>query len=570
MSLQRLQIENFGLIAHASVEFAHGLTAFTGETGSGKTMLLGALAFVLGERTAADMVRAGASRARVTLDVDAPAGLLERFAHEGFDIEADESATFARELQAGGKSTARINGRPATAAQLRAFGESLVDAIGQHEQQRLLGQAYQLDLLDRFAGSDAWAAREKTAAAHARLSALEREAAALRESDARGSADVEFARFALADIDALALQPGEDDALRERRDYLGNAERIRAALAQAHDALTAEGGALESFGSAAAALGSIVRFGGEIAAAADTLSALQSEAGDAAAAIARLAEASEFDPGEAERVGQRLDAIERARKKYGRTADEFAASRARFAEVVERYDTRDDRLAGLDAAIAAERTELDAAADSLGVVRVRAAAELEARVAAELRALAMPAARFVVRVDIGEVGPLGRERVEFALSANPGEPPRALAKAASGGELSRVLLSLVVALAERREPSALVFDEIDAGVGGATANAVGERLGVLARSDQVVCVTHLAQIAAWADRQYALRKRDAGGITTIEVVELRDESAVVEEVARMLSGSAAGVARDHAATLVHDARARKTRATRSTRKAARA
>jgi len=558
VKLRRLEIEDFGLIAHAALDFADGLTACTGETGSGKTMLLGALAFVLGERTSAELVRAGAARARVTLEVDPDAALRERFAREGFEIEADELATFSRELQAGGKSSARINGRPAGLAQVRAFGELLVDSIGQHEQQRLLSPAYQLDVLDRFAGARALETRAVVAAAHLRASGLEAALRESRERDVRGLAELEFARDALAEIEALGLRPGEEEELRARRDYLNNAERIGAALALAHEALAGDGAGLEALGRAAAALAGVARFAAGLERAAEALAALQSDAGEAAAALARLAENAEFDAAELERVVQRLDAIERARRKYGRTPEEFEAARLRYAALVEREETRDERLAALESELSLARAALSEAAETLHAARADAAASLETRVTAELAGLAMPAARFGVSLEpLAEIGPNGRERAEFALSANPGEPARPLLKAASGGELSRVLLALVVVLAGGRDPSALVFDEIDAGIGGSTANAVGVRLGSLARVSQVVCVTHLSQIASWADRHYALRKREARNTTTIEVLELRTPAAVIDELARMLSGSAAGVARDHAATLLDDVRRQK-------------
>lgn len=557
MKLQRLVIEDFGLIARAELDFADGLTACTGETGSGKTMLLGALAFVLGERASADSVRAGAARARVTLEVDADDALRARFASEGFDIDADESASFARELLPGGKSSARINGRAASAAQVRSFGALLVDAIGQHEQQRLLSPAYQLDVLDRFAGAPALAAREAVAAAFARLDAHETELSALRERDARSLAEVEFARYALGEMDALGLQPDEEETLRERRDYLSNVERIKGVLEQAHEVLGGENAALDGLAAAAAAIAGVARYSAELDALAGSLAALQSDAGEAAAALARLLETTDFDGEELERTTARLDAIGRVRKKYGRSADEWQAARAGFTALVEGEETRDERLAALDRAVSAERADLEAAAATLAALRAEAARVLEARVAEELAGLAMPAARFGVALEaLPAIGPNGAERAEFSLSANPGEPARPLAKSASGGELSRVLLALVVVLAERREPSALVFDEIDTGIGGSTANAVGVRLGTLAGVSQVVCVTHLAQIASWADRHYALRKSESRGGTAIELVELRESDAIVDELARMLSGSTAGVAREHAATLWREARGR--------------
>ncbi len=557
--LVRLSIEDFGLIADAELTFADGFTACTGETGSGKTMLLGALSFALGERSSADVVRRGAVRARATLELEADEALRAHFAGEGFELDGGEPAIVAREIAPSGKSAARINGRPATAAQLRALGELLVDRIGQDEQQRLLSNAYQLDLLDRFGGAEALRRREAVAALHARAGALAAELRASSESAGRALAELEFARFAAGEIDDAAPQPGEDLQLRERRDFLANAERIAVALTAAHGALAeAEASAVDALGAAAGALAGLARFGSELAHLAERVAALQSDAVEAAAAVARVLDRTEFDPGELETIGARLDLVERLKKKYGGTLGEVLAARERFGQTIARYETRDERRAELEAELERTRAALAGEARELAALRGEAAGRLETSVAAELAALAMPAARFAVSFEpLEEIGPAGSERVEFALSPNPGEPLRPLAKAASGGERSRVLLALVVVLAGRRERTALVFDEIDAGIGGAAANAVGARLGALARTTQVVCVTHLAQIAAWADTHYSLRKRETGGNTLIELVLLEEQRAVPEEIARMLSGSAAAVALEHAATLIGEVRSHK-------------
>jgi len=557
--LARFEIEDFALIARASLEFADGFTVCTGETGSGKTMLLGALGFALGERSSADIVRAGAARARVTLEIELDHALRERLREAGLDDDA-ESAVFAREMLASGKSTARINGRLVTSSQLREFGSSLIETVGQHEQQRLLSHAYQLDVLDAFAGDDALTARARVSATYERLRDLEREVRDLADSEGRALAELEFVRFALGEIDEVAPLDGEDVALRERRDYLANIEKIAAALANAHEALSSgEASAVESLGAAATGLAAIARFAPDLGALAAAVAALQSDATEAAVAISRELESAEFDPAELEAVTARLDAVERLKKKYCGSNISIAEMRARFEETVALETSRDDRQADLRAAIAGARGELSAAARSLSVYRANAARLLEERVATELAALAMPSARFAVVLDpLESIGPVGAESAAFALSPNPGEPVRPLARAASGGELSRVLLALVVTVAERRERTALVFDEIDAGIGGATATAVGVRLGALALHSQVLCVTHLAQIATWADRHYALRKSERHGQTIIELVSLDDRSDSLEEIARMLSGSSAGVAFEHAESLVREVAVRKT------------
>jgi DNA repair protein RecN (Recombination protein N) len=558
--LSRLEIEDFALIARASLEFADGFTVCTGETGSGKTMLLGALAFVLGERSSPDVVRSGAARARVTLEVDLDTTLRARLADAGLDDEG-ESAIFSRELLASGKSTARINGTLVTAAQLREYGDLLLETVGQHEHQRLLARSYQLEVLDAFAGDDAILQRAAVARDYERATVLERALRELNDDVGQALAELEFARFAVNEIDDVAPLDGEDEILRERRDYLANVERIGAALGRAHEALAGEGSAAEALGAAGAALADVARFAPDLAALASTLGALQSDANEAAVAIGRALDRAEFDPRELEAVTARLDGVERLKKKYGATIGAVSVTRARFAETIDRETTRDARGAELESALASARAEIAAHARELSLVRLRAARALEAAVAAELVGLAMPAARFSVALEpLAEVGPNGSEAVEFALSANPGEPTRPLGRAASGGELSRVLLALVVVLAGRRERTALVFDEIDAGIGGVAAGAVGLRLGALAARTQVLCVTHLAQIASWADRHYALRKRERKDSTAIELIALDERGAALEEIARMLSGTSAGVALEHAESLVRDARTKKSKA----------
>jgi DNA repair protein RecN (Recombination protein N) len=561
--LARLEIEDFGLIERASLEFSPGFTVCSGETGSGKTMLLGALAFVLGERTPADMVRAGASRTRVSLAVDADAAFCTLLEAEGFEPEPGEAAILSRELLASGKSTARINGRLATAAQLRTAGEALADAVGQHEQQRLLSAAYQLDVLDAFAGEAALGTRAAVGAAYGRAVALESDLAAHSGDAKRLRAEYEFAQFAAAEIAAAAPVPGEDEPLRERRDFLANVERIGQALAYAHAAVTGGDGssAVESLGIAATALAGVARFSPTLAALAERLAALQSDATDVAVALGHESEAAEFDPRELEGVTARLDLLETLKKKYGGTLAAVCSAHDAFEATVAREATRDERESALRGELARVRSTLESEALALGALRAAAARELEARVAIELAALAMPAARFgVVLETLAEAGPSGGERVSFALSPNPGEPLRPVARAASGGELSRVLLALVAVLADRRERTALVFDEIDAGIGGATGSAVGVRLGALGRATQVLCVTHLAQIASFADRHYVLRKRERAGTTVVELVALEEPGAVLEEIARMLSGSASPIALEHARAVVDEARAAKTRA----------
>jgi DNA repair protein RecN (Recombination protein N) len=552
-TLLRLTIDGVGLIAHAQVEFGETFTAFTGETGSGKTMLLGALDAALGARVERELVRG--ERLRVALEIAADEGLRALLASMGIDLAADDDVVIVREVTAAGRSQARINGIAVSASQLRALGTHVVDSVGQGEAHRLLEPAFARDLLDRFAGERALALRESLREGYETRRALREERDALAQGGDRALAEREFARFALAEIEAAALETGEDDRLRERRDVLGNAERIADALTRARAALEDEHGAVDALGDATHGLAAIARFGAAFGTLAESAGALQADANVLAAEIARALDDVELDPGELETVTERLDAIETLKKKYGASIEAVLAARDRFAATIEQDLGRDERLAVIERELAALDTAIARDAAALHAERSAAIPLCEERVAAELHALAMPAARFAVALEpLEEIAAHGGERIEFRFSANPGEPERALARIASGGERSRVLLALVVVLSDRHDARTFVFDEIDAGIGGATAVAVGARLQRLAGVAQVVCVTHLAQIASWADTHYALRKYDDGGETTIEVVPLHADDDRLAEIARMLSGDTKRISLEHAATLVASTR----------------
>lgn len=554
-TLLRLTIENVGLIVRSQLDFSEGLTVVTGETGSGKTMLLGALGLALGDRADSDTVRTGAERARVALEIAPDDAQRVRLAEAGFALADDDDLIVQREVLASGRSQARINGIPASASQLRDLIGSLVDVVSQHEAQRLLAAAYALDLLDRFGGAETGALREDVRRLYDELRAARERLARFREDEGRAIARAEFARFALAEIDAAAIEDdSEDDRLRERRDVLANAERILAALGIANGALEDEGGAVDALGAAETALVGLARFGERFAELGGAVAALQSDANELAARIAREREAVELDPAELDAVTARLDAFDTLKKKYGPSLAAVRARRETFATEVADVDDRDARLAAAQREVEATETALRERAAALSARRRASASAIEKAVRAELTGLAMPAARLRIALEpLDAPGPSGTERAELRFAANPGEPERALARVASGGELSRVLLALVVVLADRRERTALVFDEIDAGIGGATASAVGARLARLAASSQVICVTHLAQIASYGEAHLTLRKRSARSQTTIEAVPL-GEGERRGEIARMLSGVEEGVALEHAAELISAAR----------------
>ncbi len=516
--LRQLQIESYGLIERADVEFADGATIFTGETGSGKTMLLGALDFALGARAGPDVVRRGARKALVTLAFEPDDALRARLAADGFELDRGEQGTVAREMTDAGRSTLRVNGRASTAAYVREIRDAIAEIVGQHEAQRLLSAAYHLELLDRFAGEAALRLRADVGDAYARAEESAQAMARLTQDEHRARDRYDDACFIVREIEEARLEPGEIERLTERRAYLDNVERIAVALHSAREALAAEeGGAAGALGAAGATLSSIEKFDASLREMAQRASALHVEAVDLAAEVARALEAAEYDPAELDAINSRLALTERLTRKYGGTIDDVIAAAGRAHEIIDAYEGRDRNLARLEGENEAAMRRLRDAAASLSGLRARAASALSKRVVAEFAEIALASGRFDAAIEpLASIAAHGAERVEFRFAANAGEPARPLARIASGGELSRVLLALVVVLADARDAApALVFDEIDAGIGGATATAVGARMGELARRGQVVCVTHLAQLATWADRHYVLDKIERKRDTTI-------------------------------------------------------
>jgi DNA repair protein RecN (Recombination protein N) len=357
----------------------------------------------------------------------------------------------------------------------------------------------------------------------------------------------------VAEIEEAHLEPGEAERLTERRRYLDNVERIAAALQNAREALAGdEAGATASLGAAAVALSSVAKFDTALHETAQRAAALQSDAGDLAGDVAGALDATEFDPLELEAINARLVLIDRLKRKYGGDVGDLIAQAGRARIDLDAYENRDRLIAEQQATLSAAKRELEAAASALTTLRRKTAKALSKRVAAEFADIALASGSFEVAFEpLERIAANGAENVEFLFAANAGEPARPLARVASGGELARVLLALVVVLAGARDVrGALVFDEIDTGIGGATATAVGARIGELAEREQVVCVTHLAQLAIWADRHYVLDKTESKNETTIVVREIRTTKEREAEIARMLSGESHDVALRHARALL--------------------
>jgi len=557
--LLELRIENLLLIERAELRPGPGLAAITGETGAGKTVLAHALDLLLGGKPRPGIVRPGAREAYVEGVFELPAGLLEEPALEDLreriagDEAPVEEIVLARRVGASGRTSAFVQGRSATAADLQALGGRLVAFFGQHEHRRLTLAAAQLDLLDGFCGRDHLAAREELGLAHARARELERTLAELRERAGTRDRDLDLLAFEIEEIDALDPSEDEKQALLAERGRLRRMDGLLAAAGAGAEAVapsSAEGGVAALLAEAERLAVAVEGVDSELDGLAGRLAALRIEAEDLGAELRRYAESLEAEPGRAQEVEERLEGYDRLERKHG-------GSVAAVLEHAERCRAERERLE--QAEVATERAEAELVralerrgelAGRIGEARRAEGPRLAERVREELSALAMADAAFEVRLEPrDEIGPAGAERVELMLAPNPGVPAMPIREAASGGELSRVMLALMT-VAGAGESRTLVFDEVDAGVGGQTARAVGERLRALGETRQVLCITHLPQIAALAASHFRIEK-SAADETSLTTVEELAGDGVVEELVRMLGAdSSDGAARRHARKLL--------------------
>ncbi len=547
--LSDLHIRDVGVIEDVAVELGPGLTVLTGETGAGKTLVVSALELLLGARADTDRVRAGADRAFVEGCVTPPPPGAADWLDDG-----DDTLVVAREV-GGSRSRARLGGRLAPVSALAEMLGDVVEIHSQTDTSRLSAPAVQRDMLDRSGGPDLAAAREAYQAAYERWYAASAELAALVEGERDRAREVDRLRFELGEIDAVAPQAGEEDALEAELHRLEHAESLTQAARTAAAALAEEGGARDALGAAVAALREVAGVDEELTALTGRVEGLAAEGQDLAFDLAAYAEGLELDPARLSELRQRRGDLAALTRKYGPDAAAIAEYADQAREQLARLEGGDQRAAALSTEVAEAEAARDSAAQHLRDERRAAGERLADAVAGHLADLALPGAAMSVSVEPIEPAAHGADRVVFLLAANPGEPALPVGKAASGGERSRVALAVRLALADADATPVLVFDEVDAGVGGATALAVGEKLARLARGRQVLCVTHLAQLAAYADSHLVVEKASGEGRTTATVRRV-DETERVTELSRMLSGEAGGAAAtDHAAELLASAQA---------------
>ncbi|MGZ6745761.1 MAG: DNA repair protein RecN [Nocardioides sp.] len=562
--LEEIRIGSLGVIESSTLELGPGLTVITGETGAGKTMIVTALGLLLGGRSDSGAVRSGARTARVEGVVRV--GELTSFAasveESGGEVE-DDRVVLARNVSAEGRSRAFVGGASVPVSQLAALAEPLVAVHGQSDQHRLLQPRAQRDALDRFGGERTAALAATYSGLFARLQETERELEEVVGTARDRAREADLLRFGLAEIEAVSPEPGEDAALAQEETRLGFADTLRMAAEQAREALSSEQDQPDALATTSAArtlLDGVREHDAEAGELADRLAEVTYLLSDVAADVASYAARVDTDPARLSVVSERRAALTALTRKYGDTIDEVLAWAQQSATRLLDLDGTDERIEQLRGEQQDLRARLAEAAAALSAARTASASALAEQVSEELTLLAMPHARLTISVTQQEVPdadatragarePLrvgkrwlryaasGVDEVELLLAANTGSDPRPLAKGASGGELSRVMLALEVALAGTSPVPTFVFDEVDAGVGGAAAVEIGRRLAQLARSAQVLVVTHLPQVAAYADRHVVVEKSSDGTVTSSGLTVLDDE-ARERELSRMMAGLA--------------------------------
>lgn len=551
--LTKLTVRDYALIEALEVSFEPGLNILTGETGAGKSILVGALGLVLGERADADSVRSGARAAVVEAEFAAAghAALAAKLRELEVEHQADPLIV-RREVQAGGKSRAFLADGPVPLAALKSFGDLALDMHGQHQHQSLLYEDQHVDYLDGF--GRLLPLRRSVGERFAAYQATARKLDELANKERLTREKLDLYQFQAREIEAAAPREGEEEELDRERTVLENSEKLSALAAQAYGLLyEGEGAVTEQLGALGKTIADIRAVDGRVEGLAAAVGDAAAQLGEAARELRRYRDGITFDPGRLEEIRDRIDLLRTLRKKYGGREGSVAAVLAHLARIkleIDSVEHGEELTAGLRRQLEEHRQQLESGAVELSAKRTQAAQKMAKAVEAELKDLGMEKARFAVEVAQQEdadgpvrfkdrsvaAGAAGIDRVRFLISPNPGEEPKALARIASGGEISRVMLAIKSILAEADAVPVLVFDEIDAGIGGRVAEAVGRKLKAIAAGRQVLCITHLPQIASQAGAHYRVTKSTAKGRTITTVQRLGDDERI-GEIARMLAGS---------------------------------
>ena len=535
--LASLKIENVAVIEKAEVNFTPGFNVLTGETGAGKSILIDSINAILGNRTSRELVRSGAQKACIWATFESiPASVKKQLEKCGYEVTDD--LLLYREINAEGKGSCRVNGMPATAAVVRDISSGLLSIHGQHDSQSLTNPALHLGLLDQYAQNrDLFAEYYRR---YRELVTVKRQLDALNASESDKQRRIEALTAEIDTIDAAALQPGEEKTLQERKNVITHAQSILAGITAAHLALAGDedgeqAGAADLLGGAVDGLQNSARLDESLTAMSERLNDLYYSARELATDLADRLDAYGFDAGELDQIETRLDTIYRIKQKFGLEVDELLARREASAAELETFQSSGPKIAELKAQMQTLYAAAKEAAEKLTQSRLKGFASMNKEMKAALEFLNMPGIRFALKHTRGPLSSNGQDTVEFLISTNPGEEPKPLAKIASGGELSRVMLAFKSALADRDALPTVIYDEIDTGVSGLAAGRIGQLLHQTARGHQVLCITHTPQVAAFADNQLLIQKNVRKDRTFTEIHTL-DMDGRVEVLARMISG----------------------------------
>lgn len=537
---EHLHIRNVALIKESEISFGDGLNILTGETGAGKSMIIDSLQFALGGRAGKDFLRHGEKQAAVEalFSVQSQA-LTEKLAENGIVPEEDGTLLITRTLSEAGKSVCRINGSTVTVGMLKEIAEDMIDIYGQHEHQSLLNPVKHIRLLDRFCGAGFGEAMEEYKNSRQRLKDLEKQLTILIGDESQREQRMDMLLFQKEEIEAAELQEGEEDALLEQKKRLSSMERLIRLTGESvtllYDGDDRAPSACDQLGDALAKLREAAEYDAALSPLADALADGYAAVEDCARELKREAEEQEADPEELERIEERLQLFYKLKRKYGGSIEAVLEFYEKAVQELEFLSNSSEKAAELSAKKAAEEKRLSALAETLTARRRATAEQVEEQIETALHDMEMKHARFHIQIEEkADWGADGKDKVEFLISANAGEPLKPLAKIASGGEMSRVMLALKTVLVDADEIGTFIFDEIDTGVSGRTARRVGEKMRFLGGKRQLLCITHLPQIAAMADNHFLIEKESDAGETVTRVTAL-DEEGAVREVARLMN-----------------------------------
>lgn len=534
--LKELFIKNIAVIKQTDICFSEGLNVFTGETGAGKSIIIDSINAVLGQRVSRDLVRTGETRAQITAVFSGlSTTTLELLDQMGY--EADEGELMiSREISVDGKGTCRLCGRPIGVTMLREIGNTLINIHGQHDSQYLLNKEKHIDFLDSFAQLDTLYDRYRDC--FSRLIAMRRELNSLNVDEAEKARQIDLLEYQINEIEQAELVPGEEEELADRRNMIRNAEKICLSLDEAHEQIAGgeeRTGALELIQNAAAELEEAARYVETLIPISSQLTEMGYELEDSLMGINDARLGMEYDPGELEEIEARLDLIYRLKRKYGGDIEEILQNLSLYKKQLEKITLSDEKKESLNQSYKEMLLQAKNLADQLSKERKAAARRFEKQVEGELSFLDMPSVKFTISILPCKLGAKGLDDVEFMISTNPGEPPKPIAKIASGGELSRIMLSIKNVISDKDDVPTLIFDEVDTGVSGSAAEKIGRKLRQVSKGRQVICVTHLAQIAALCDHHLLIQKQVKDDHTFTQVTEL-DHPGRVREIARIMSG----------------------------------